>query len=103
MNDKTMSISIPEGSQHVLQFGAMIIAVSIAWGVLSTKVGALENDEKTRDKKIEVLTSDMNKQAVTIGQIVVTTKNIEKQMSQQQRLLEKISAQLMSPRPATPQ
>ena len=103
MSDNDMSIKIPEGSQHILQFCAMLFVVGIAWGVLSTKVDAIEIDEKETIKKVEILTSDVNKQAVTIGQIVVTTKNIEKQMSKQERLLEKISEQLMQPRPTTPQ
>lgn len=94
-----MSIKIPEGSQHILQICAMLVVVGITWGVLSTRVDAIEADEKETTKKVEQLVSDVNKQAVTIGQIVVTTKNIEKQMTQQQRLLEKISEQIMAPRP----
>lgn len=103
MNDNDMSIKIPEGSQHMLQLGAMLVAVGLTWGVLSTKVDALEADEKETIKKVEILTSDMNKQAITIGQIVVTTKNIENQMAKQERLLETISSQLMQPRPTNPQ
>ena len=95
---KEMTISLPKGTDF-MQFAAMLVACGLTYGVLSTKVDALEDDEKETNKKIEVLTTKVNDQAVTIGQIVVTTKSIENQMSTQQRLLEKISAQLMASSP----
>lgn len=98
MTNKEPRLSVPT-TQHLIQLCAMLIAVGTAWGIMSSKVDALEADEKATIKKVEVLTSDLNKQAITIGQIVVTTKNIEKQMEKQERILERISVQLMSPRP----
>ncbi len=96
MKDDIMNMS--SGLKHGLNFGATAIIVGIAWGVLSTKVDALEDDEKKTAVEIRLLQSDVNKQAVTIGQIQITVKNIEKSMEKsteaQQRLLEQILRQL---------
>ena len=81
--------------RHMMQFTATIVTLGIAWGVISTKVDALEQDEKKLEKTIETLTNDVNQQAVTMAGIVVTTKNIEKQMARQERLLESISKALV--------
>lgn len=87
--------------RHIVQFGVTLFLIGVAWATLQADVRAVEKEatvvtakvSKT-GVKIEKLTSDVNKQAVTIGQIVVTTKNIEKQLEGQQRLLERILQQL---------
>ena len=86
-------------SRHMMQFTATIVALGIAWGVISTKVDALEQDGKKLENTIEKLTNDVNKQAVTMAGIVVTTKNIEQQMARQERLLESISKALVQSSP----
>jgi len=98
------NIVITSNMKHILHLVVMAVVVGVAWGSMESKVSAVEDDKNEisakmalTDKKIEVLASDVNKQAVTIGQIVVNTKNIVKQLDRQQRILERISEQLTRP------
>jgi len=95
MKDKEMVLS--SNIKHTLQLGITLFLVGAAWATWTAKVDAIEKDEKEAAKKIDVLTVKVNTQAVTIGKIEVTTKNIEKQLDDNKRLLERISQQL--PRP----
>jgi len=89
---------ISSNLRHTIQFGLTLFLVGVAWATWTAKVEAIEQDEKEMAKKIEELTGKVNTQAVTIGQIQVTTKNIEKQLDDNKRILERISQQLPRPR-----
>lgn len=93
MNNDNMS----SATKHLLQLATTLLIVGVAWGTLTSKVDALQENRKDVRAELKLLQNDVNKQAVTIGGIVVITKNIEKQMETQQRLLERISEQLTRP------
>ena len=78
-------------------FVGIVASGSYVWGQVNGKIDTLEEKEKDTGEQVKILQSDLNKQAVTIGQIQITTKNIEKQQEAQQRLLERIAEQLARP------
>ncbi len=100
------NITLTANQRHLIQLLVMAFVAGGSFMTLDFRVAAVEEDKdeivkkiaKT-DDKIEVLSKELNAQAVTIGGIVVTTKNIEKKMDTQQRLLERISEQLTRPPP----
>lgn len=92
-------------TRHALQFGGMLITVGIAWGVLSTKVDALQDSKQTVEEDVREVQATLNDNKISIAELKVTTKNIEKnndaahdsfekQMETQQRILEDIAKQL---------
>ena len=86
-------------TRHGLTIAVILVPCFVAYGQVTEKIASLEKEETEISKEMKMLQSDINKQAITIGQVVTTTANIEKQMQQQQRLLEKISDKIMAQRP----
>lgn len=98
------NIVITSNMKHVGVILTMTFAVGVAWATMDGRVEALEDDDKDittelakMDKKIERQSSDLNKQAIQVGGIVITVENIEKQMDAHQRLLERIADRLPAP------
>ena len=98
------NIVITSNMKHFAGVLIMAFTVGVAWATMDGRVEALEDDEKDitvelekLDEKIERQSSDLNKQAITLGGVVVTVKNIEKQMDAHQRLLERIASRLPAP------
>lgn len=98
------NIMITSNMKHVGVILTMAFTVGVAWATMDGRVEALEDDDDDitvelakMDKKIERQSSDLNKQAITLGGVVITVKNIEKQMDAHQRLLERIASRLPAP------
>jgi len=98
------NIVITSNMKHVGVILTMAFTVGVAWATMDGRVEALEDDDDDitvelakMDKKIERQSSNLNKQAITLGGVVITVKNIEKQMDAHQRLLERIASRLPAP------
>ena len=81
--------------RHGVTLFLMFIPAFIAYGQITEKIATLVKDESEISKEVKILQADLNKQAVTIGKVVTTTNNIEKQLEMQQRVLERISEKIM--------
>lgn len=72
--------------RHVLSVTGMLFLGGIAYGQVTTKIERLEDD----NKKLETLQRDVNRQAVTIAEIVINTNNIKDDVADNKKLLQRI-------------
>jgi hypothetical protein len=81
-------------NRHLVSFVSLLIVGAITWGVLITRVDALEEDEKNTILAVDKIASKVNEQEVSIAEIKVGIQNMEKNQIKIENNQDKIQSSL---------